>query len=405
MKGRTLVFISAAFLLNHFTVNPSLAGGEFYIISFIKAQIPKGGIIMWSGEIDSNGNPVIDQTPNPAWEICDGANGKPDLRSRFIVGAGGHYAPGNTGGAEEEVTLSLSQMPSHRHHVDASTTEEQVKHKHSYDDHYSAAVNKYIYLGGLISVELLQVLYTNDDHRNPDETKYSDQEGDALTSTSHKHTITTSTTQTGQGQPFYRVPPYYALAFIRYEGSTSTPSPETRMPKGGISLWSGPIDSDGNPIIDGKPNPAWQICDGTKGTPDLRSRFIVGAGSYYDLGDTGGSETVTLNTSNLPAHDHTFDTATQDTEVRHLHAMNDHVSTAATFWYGTGGLATDTAGWAITDLKDAETHSTQVSDDASTTHYHSFNSPTLASGNGESIDIMPPYYSLAYIMYMGDQAQ
>jgi len=37
----------------------------------------------------------------------------------------------------------------------------------------------------------------------------------------------------------------------------------------------------------------WSICDGTSGTPDLRDRFIVGAGTTYTLGDTGGAVTKT----------------------------------------------------------------------------------------------------------------
>lgn len=45
--------------------------------------------------------------PNDGWNT-------PDLRSRFIVGAGGEYSVGNTGGAKE-VTLTVEQMPSHNH--------------------------------------------------------------------------------------------------------------------------------------------------------------------------------------------------------------------------------------------------------------------------------------------------
>ena len=44
----------------------------------------------------------------------DGTNGTPDLRDRFIVGAGASYAPGDAGGASS-VTLSVGQMPSHTH--------------------------------------------------------------------------------------------------------------------------------------------------------------------------------------------------------------------------------------------------------------------------------------------------
>lgn len=33
----------------------------------------------------------------------------------------------------------------------------------------------------------------------------------------------------------------------------------------------------------------WALCDGNNGTPDLRGKFVLGAGGVYDPGDTGGS--------------------------------------------------------------------------------------------------------------------
>jgi hypothetical protein len=63
------------------------------------------------------------------------------------------------------------------------------------------------------------------------------------------------------------------------------------FPIGGIILWSGAVSAI----------PAtWQLCDGTNGTPNLRDRFIVGAGSTYAVGATGGSANATL-----PSHTHT----------------------------------------------------------------------------------------------------
>lgn len=69
----------------------------------------------------------------------------------------------------------------------------------------------------------------------------------------------------------------------------------------------------------------WYVCDGSsylgKTTPDLRDRFIVGAGDTYDVGDTGGTGawdcTITptgsitigdhiLTTAELPVHSHTY---------------------------------------------------------------------------------------------------
>lgn len=72
--------------------------------------IPIGGIIMWSG------------TAVPAgWALCDGDNGTPDLRGRFVLGSGSgnNLTPRTlkqTGGAETH-QLSLNEMPSHNHSV------------------------------------------------------------------------------------------------------------------------------------------------------------------------------------------------------------------------------------------------------------------------------------------------
>lgn len=67
--------------------------------------VPLGGIIMWSGRSDRI--PV-------GWALCDGQNSTPDLRGRFVLGAGGGYGVGTQGGSET-VTLTVAQMPSHQH--------------------------------------------------------------------------------------------------------------------------------------------------------------------------------------------------------------------------------------------------------------------------------------------------
>ena len=78
--------------------------------------IPTGIICMWSG--------AVDQVP-AGWALCDGENGTPDLRDRFIVGAGKAYEAGDTGGAATHshtasgsvgyTTLSIDQIPNHNH--------------------------------------------------------------------------------------------------------------------------------------------------------------------------------------------------------------------------------------------------------------------------------------------------
>jgi hypothetical protein len=98
-------------------VEPLLAAGAGF-------TVPQGGIIMWSGSIANI----------PAgWALCNGANGTPNLRDRFIVGAGGSYNPYTTGGAASATTntagwhghgsftgghtLTEAQMPAHSHGV------------------------------------------------------------------------------------------------------------------------------------------------------------------------------------------------------------------------------------------------------------------------------------------------
>lgn len=71
----------------------------------LMSMIPSGVIVMWAGA--ANAIPE-------GWALCDGSNGTPNLRNRFVVGAGGTYNTGATGG-EEKHTLSTSEMPSHTH--------------------------------------------------------------------------------------------------------------------------------------------------------------------------------------------------------------------------------------------------------------------------------------------------
>ncbi len=44
----------------------------------------KSIIVLWSGA-------VVDIPAG--WALCDGNNGTPDLRDRFVIGAGGTWAP------------------------------------------------------------------------------------------------------------------------------------------------------------------------------------------------------------------------------------------------------------------------------------------------------------------------
>jgi hypothetical protein len=61
----------------------------------------------------------------------------------------------------------------------------------------------------------------------------------------------------------------------------------------------------------------WHLCDGTNGTPNLTSRFPMGASSTVPTGSTGGSSTATLSAANLPSHNHAVN------DPGHVHSVND----------------------------------------------------------------------------------
>ncbi|MDM8011776.1 MAG: hypothetical protein QUV08_12515 [Parasphingorhabdus sp.] len=65
---------------------------------------------------------ALDPVPT-GWLLCDGTNGTPDLRDMFVVGAGGAFEVGDTGGSDthghdgavEGHTLTIAETPTHRH--------------------------------------------------------------------------------------------------------------------------------------------------------------------------------------------------------------------------------------------------------------------------------------------------
>lgn len=104
---------------------------------------------------------------------------------------------------------------------------------------------------------------------------------------------------------------------IRATGSITSASTNI-VPIGIIVMWNG--STTNIPV-------GWILCDGTNGTPDLRDRFIVGAGSTYITGGAGtgrgGSNTAVLTVANLPSHTHTVPNHTH-TIQNHTHSTPNH---------------------------------------------------------------------------------
>ena len=176
------------------------------------------------------------------------------------------------------------------------------------------------------------------------------------------------------------------------------------VPLGGIVIWSGAI-------VDIPDN--WQICDGTNSTPDLRNRFVVGAGDTYAVTDTGGSASMDLE------HSHTLTSPTAS-DGAHTHTQAN----------ATGGSHAHSLGWNSPQAINKTivyTFDTAVVNDGDTPHTHTLSGNTSSDGSHEHTNPttgsdgahthtiadtgtdnqlsatqsnLPAYYALAYIQRM-----
>ena len=153
------------------------------------------------------------------------------------------------------------------------------------------------------------------------------------------------------------------------------------MPTGGIIMWSGSIANI---------PAAWALCDGSGGTPDLRNRFIVGAGSTYPVDATGGADTVALSQNQMPSHGHSF-SATSGTGGTHDHRLPIGTTmdgkTGVQYAIDNGNYMNDDSGPQLTAR--AETGGS---------HTHSVSGTSGSAGSGSAHENRPPYLALAYIM-------
>ena len=101
--------------------------------NLVNSFVPIGGIIMWSGTI-------AEAEALTNWKICDGQNGTPDLRDRFVLGVGSSAAAStaNKGDTNNSNTITLSegQMPAHNHNI--------TDNGHNHGDGTLAAANQSI---------------------------------------------------------------------------------------------------------------------------------------------------------------------------------------------------------------------------------------------------------------------
>ena len=215
------------------------------------------------------------------------------------------------------------------------------------------------------------------------------------------------------------------------------------IPSGLICMWSGAIAN----IPSG-----WHLCDGTNNTPDLRDRFIVGAGNSYNVGATGGANSrsvtiadtisisisgdtenktafntenkaafntndstafdtgaasgntgsVTLTTDQIPSHSHTVSIPKRQSSSTNLSVYtktsDKGIPTQTTSSTGGGGSHAHTLN-SHKHSVGAHNHQIPAHNHQVPAHNHSFSGTgTYSLSKSASVDTRSLYYALCFIM-------
>ena len=177
------------------------------------------------------------------------------------------------------------------------------------------------------------------------------------------------------GHSSYKIRNVYATTLY---GDGSNLTGVSAFVSGMIMLWSGAA----NAIPSG-----WYLCNGSNGTPDLRGRFVVGyhdGNGDYDVNDTGGAESVTLSTSQIPSHSHAFSGSGSSS---HSHSFTVNNEYSQLFHPKQSMIA-----------RGENKSGTESYGTSSATVSLSISGTTSSAGSGGSHENRPPYYALCYIM-------
>ena len=181
---RTLAFISKKIQTDGLNIagNLNVQGSFNYL--------PTGTIVAFNNSEAPNG-----------WALCDGTNGTPDLRGRFIYGHGSGKSFGELGGNETH-TLTINEMPTHNHNGRTGKLGangkyiNDGKHSHKFRGQFANKSGKH-------SSSLIH----NDNIPDFNSTFNNMVMQD---NSAHSHFINSQ----GQNQPHNNMPPYCVLSYI-----------------------------------------------------------------------------------------------------------------------------------------------------------------------------------------------
>ena len=153
--------------------------------------VPSGVILLWYG---TAGN-----IPT-GWVLCDGSNGTPDLRDRFVVGAsnstGDSTYPGLSPNCTPNALSSANAIVvSHSHSFSATTGSDSHTHSYTSANYPTSSGPEQNQSGGPEDRTTFNVSKTTG-------------------SDSHSHSVSGTTGSQGSSATNANLPPYYALCYI-----------------------------------------------------------------------------------------------------------------------------------------------------------------------------------------------
>ena len=301
---------------------------------------PIGGIIMWSGSINS--------IPTK-WALCDGStvNGiiTPDLRNRFIIGAGENYTVASSGGSKDAILVS------HQH--TGTTGTESQSHTHS----------------GTTSAESQSHTHTGNTGNNSIGHTHSGTTG--TESSSHSHSGSTNNT----GSHAHSGSTNSTGSVHAHNFNTYGPSNNHTHYVAIRGYNSGTTGKQGGP---GWATQGVYAFDFGRNTDGISSpHYHSGITSY-----NGGSHAHNISTNSTGAHSHNVSIGNQS--ANHTHNFNTgSQSTNHTHSYTTGNAS--------------QTHTHNMTT-GNTSQSHTHNITVSTQGVDGTDKNLPPYYALAYII-------
>lgn len=278
------------------------------------AGLPNGCLAFWNTDTSPAG-----------WTFCNGGGGTLDLRNAFLKGA----ALGADGGA------GPSGAATHTHTI-AAHTHSNWSHTHAGTTSAAGTTGANIHGSGAgISVN-------NFDHTHA-------LAHDAGTGAVAVNTNSASGTSNND-------PPYYNAPILKNTSGVDD------IPDGIICVWIGTLAAL-------SALSEWKLCDGSSGTPDLRSKYIKQPNTIAGVGGSGGSLTSSHTTA---AHDHTV--------ASHTHTITVTAGATIAAHAGTSNVAVDT-------------------------HTHTWTNANATAALGstavtinDNTTVEPEYYGVAYAM-------